>query len=251
MSGAANGWVGTPFDRFPRLGIESFGTDRASVSEAADPLVGLPSWVMRLIALTGGIGSGKSSVSERLAARGAVVIDSDLLVRELQQPGRPVFVAMVARWGERIIAPDGTLDRAAVASIVFGDKAELEAINQIVHPAVKIETRARVATNAQSDRAVILDIPLLVETGNRHGATAVIVIDCPTEVAVQRLIAFRGFSQSDAEARIASQATREARLALADFVIDNGTGLAELDVEVDRCWSWVESLDPTPWPPAP
>ncbi len=206
---------------------------------------------MRLIALTGGIGSGKSSVSERLAARGAVVIDSDLLVRELQQPGRPVFDAMVARWGDRIVAADGTLDRAVVASIVFGDKAELEAINQMVHPAVKTETRARVEAHSDGDDVVILDIPLLVETGNRHGATAVIVIDCPTDVAVQRLITFRGFNQTDAEARIASQATREARLALADFVIDNGHGIAELDAEVERCWSWIESLDPTPWPPAP
>ena len=206
---------------------------------------------MRLIALTGGIGSGKSSVSERLATRGAVVIDSDLLVRELQQPGRPVFEAMVARWGDRIVAADGTLDRAVVASIVFGDKAELEAINLMVHPAVKIETRARVEAHAGGDDVVILDIPLLVETGNRHGATAVIVIDCPTDVAVQRLITFRGFNQTDAEARIASQATREARLALADFVIDNGLGVAELDAEVERCWSWIESLEPTPWPPAP
>lgn len=206
---------------------------------------------MRLIALTGGIGSGKSSVSERLAARGAVVVDSDLLVRELQQPGRPVFVAMVDRWGDRIVAADGTLDRAEVASIVFGDKDELAAINQMVHPAVKVETRARVEAHADADRVVILDIPLLVETGNRHGSTAVIVIDCPTEVAVQRLMTFRGFSQSDAEARIASQATREARLALADFVIDNGADLAALDAEVDRCWAWIETLDPTPWPPAP
>lgn len=190
-------------------------------------------------------------MSERLAARGAVVVDSDLLVRELQQPGRPVFVAMVDRWGDRIVAADGTLDRAEVASIVFGDKAELAAINQMVHPAVKVETKARVETHAGSDRVVILDIPLLVETGNRHGATAVIVIDCPTEVAVQRLMTFRGFNQSDAEARIAAEATHEARLALADFVIDNGSDLAALDAEVDRCWAWIESLEPTPWPPAP
>lgn len=205
---------------------------------------------MRLIALTGGIGSGKSSVSERLAARGAVVIDSDVLVRELQQPGRPVFEAMVSRWGERIVAADGTLDRAAVAAIVFGDKAELEAINAMVHPAVKIETRARVEAHAGTDQVVVLDIPLLVETGNRHGASAVIVVDCPTDVAVGRLMTFRGFSREDAEARIGAQASREARLELADLIVDNGNGLAHLDAEVERCWAWVESIEPTPWPPS-
>ncbi len=204
---------------------------------------------MRLIALTGGIGSGKSSVSERLTDRGAVIIDSDLLVRELQQPGRPVFEAMVARWGDRIVAADGSLDRAAVASIVFGDKTELEAINNIVHPAVKVATRARVEAHADTDQVVVLDIPLLVETGNRHGASAVIVIDCPTDVAVHRLMSLRGFSEADARARIASQASREDRLALADFVIDNGGDLDALDAEVDRCRAWIDGLEPTPWPP--
>lgn len=189
-------------------------------------------------------------MAERLAERGATIIDSDLMVRELQQPGQSVFVAMVERWGDRIVAEDGTLNRPAVAEIVFGDSAELEAINNIVHPAVKVETRERVSAAAeQGDAAVILDIPLLAETGNRHGASAVIVVDCPIDVAVSRLMEFRNFEKADAEARIASQASRDERLALADFVVDNQGPVDALDAEVARCWSWIEGLDTTPWPP--
>ena len=206
---------------------------------------------MRLVALTGGIGSGKSSVSERFAESGARIIDSDLMVRELQEPGQPVFLAMVERWGDRIVAEDGTLNRPAVAEIVFADKNELAAINDIVHPAVKHETRARVGAAADGGvEVVILDIPLLAETKNRHGASAVIVIDCPTEIATERLMTFRGFDKADAEARIASQASREERLELADFVIDNGRDLDALETEVARCWGWLQELDHTPWPPA-
>lgn len=179
-----------------------------------------------------------------------MIIDSDKLVRELQQPGQPVFEAMVERWGERIVAEDGTLDRPAVAGIVFGNEAELAAINAIVHPAVKVATRARVEAQAGSGKVVIIDIPLLVETGNRHGASSVIVVDCPTEVAVGRLIEYRGFSPEDASARVASQASREDRLALADFVVDNGGTVDALETQVERCWAWLSELDPTPWPPA-
>ena len=206
---------------------------------------------MRLVALTGGIGSGKSSVSDRLAARGALIIDADEVVKELQQPGRPVFLAMVDRWGEGIVAGDGTLDRAAVASIAFADDAELEALNQMVHPAVRVEMRAQTEAAASSDRVVVLDIPLLAEGGaDRRGASGVIVVDCPHEIAIERLIEHRGFARADAEARIARQATREERLAMADFVIDNSGDLVQLDAEVERCWSWLEAMHPTPWPPA-
>lgn len=210
---------------------------------------------MRLIALTGGIGSGKSSVADRLAERGATIVDSDKLVRELQLPGQPVFEAMVARWGDRILAADGTIDRPAVAEIVFGDEDELAAINGMVHPAVKEATRARVVSCATADErdgtdtVVVLDIPLLAETGNRHGASAVIVVDTPVEVAVSRLMEHRGFTESDARSRIAAQASREDRLALADFVVDNSADLAALQGEVDGCWTWIETLAPTPWPP--
>lgn len=207
-------------------------------------------WPVRLVALTGGIGSGKSSVSDRLASRGAVIVDADLVVRQLQQPGAPVFEAMVARWGDTIVAADGTLDRAAVASIVFGDSAELDALNDMVHPAVRREMRAQTDAVAHTDSVVVLDIPLLAEGGaDRRGASAVIVVDCDPEVAIERLVAHRGFDRDDAEARIAAQATRDERLAMADFVVDNGGDIAQLDAEVDRCWAWLMALDPTPWPP--
>ncbi len=208
---------------------------------------------MRLVGLTGGIGSGKSSVSERLATLGATIIDADAVVKDLQQPGAPVFEAMVARWGERIVATtaDGSrsLDRAAVAGIVFADADELKALNELVHPAVRREMRAQMDAAADGDGVVILDIPLLAESKNEHQASAIIVVDCPVDVAVDRLIEFRNFDRTDAEARVAAQATREQRRALADFVIDNGGDLATLEAEVERCWAWLQTLPPTTWPP--
>jgi dephospho-CoA kinase len=205
---------------------------------------------VRLVALTGGIGSGKSSVSARLGELGAFVIDADAVVKELQEPGGPVLAAMVERWGDRIVGSDGALDRQAVAAIVFGDVDELAALNGIVHPAVWSEMRARVDAVAATDRVIILDIPLLAEAGaGRWGASAVIVVDCPVELAVERLVEQRGLESGDAEARIRAQASRKERLALADHVIDNSGGLAQLEAEVARCWAWLVDLEPTPWPP--
>jgi dephospho-CoA kinase len=198
---------------------------------------------MLLVALTGGIGAGKSSVSSRLEARGAVLVDADAVVRDLQLPGRPVFDAMVERWGEDIIGDDGGLDRQAVADIVFRDEDELKALNGIVHPAVRTEMERQVDEQRDSDRVVVLDIPLLGEgDAQKRGAEGVIVVDCPTELAIERLVEHRGFDRDDAEARIAAQADREDRLALADFVVDNGGDLAQLDAEVERCWNWLGSL---------
>ena len=210
---------------------------------------------MRLIGLTGGIGSGKSSVSSRLADRGAALIDADAIVKELQAPGQPVFDAMVERWGDDIVADDGELDRAAVAGIVFSDKDELKAIEKIVHPEVRKEIDRRIAALADTDRVVLLDIPLLAESKkkdgshDRRGTSAIIVVDCPVDTAVSRLIAHRGFTEDDANARVAAQATRDDRRALADFIIDNSGDEASLDIEVDRCWQWLESVPATPWPP--
>jgi dephospho-CoA kinase len=212
---------------------------------------------MRLIGLTGGIGSGKSSVSSRLEQRGAELIDADAIVRELQAPGQPVFDAMVERWGDRIVADDGTLDRAAVAGIVFSDKDELKAIEAIVHPELRQEMDRRIGDLATSDRVVILDIPLLAESRSKGGAldargtSAIIVVDCPIDTAVARLVEHRGFDEADARARVAAQATREDRRALADFVIDNGGAVDALEAEIDRCWSWLASIESTPWPPEP
>jgi dephospho-CoA kinase len=206
---------------------------------------------VKLVALTGGIGSGKSSVSERLSARGALIIDADEIVRQLQQPGGAVFTAMVERWGERIVGPDGNLDRPTVAGIVFGDKAELDALNSMIHPAVRREMHHQADALSAQTGVVIFDIPLLAEGGpnDRRGASVVAVVDIPVVLAVERLMAYRGFTREDAEARMAAQATREDRLAMSDFVIDNSGDLPHLDAEVERFWRFMDSQTQTPWPP--
>jgi dephospho-CoA kinase len=196
---------------------------------------------MVLVGLTGGIGSGKSTVSAALASRGAVIIDADAITRELQQPGEPVFDAMVARFGSGIVGPDGQLDRAAVADLVFPDPEALADLNAIVHPAVGAEIARRLGEVTGTDAVVILDVPLLVESG-RDDMGGTIVVDCDPETAVERLVAQRGFREEDARARIARQASREERLAKADLVIDNDGDRAALGPQLDRCWAWIEEL---------
>jgi dephospho-CoA kinase len=192
-----------------------------------------------LLGLTGGIGSGKSTVSAALAARGAVVVDADAIVRELQAPGGVVLSAMVERFGAEILRDDGTLDRQRVADRVFHDPVELEALNAIVHPAVGEEIRRRIEAERGGDRVVVLDVPLLVEKrGYRTDGT--IVVDVDPELAVQRLVRSRGFSEADARARIANQASRDERLAAADFVIPNDGSLEELEDRIEECWRWIE-----------
>ena len=193
---------------------------------------------MRLIGLTGGIGSGKSSVSAALARRGARIVDADALVRELQSPGTTVFRAMVDRFGTGIVAADGTLDRPAVAAIVFHDEQALADLGAIVHPRVHEEIERRVAEAADSDDVVVLDIPLLDRNG-WPGLLGTVVVDLDPEVAIRRLVEHRGFTEADARARIAAQADRSERLQLADFVVDNSGTLDELEAEVDRLWSWI------------
>ena len=196
---------------------------------------------MLLIGLTGGIGSGKSSVAERLAARGAAVIDADAITKELQQPGQLVLAAMVDRFGPGILQADGSLDRQRVAGIVFSDPAALADLNAIVHPAVAFEIVRRTDALAATDGVVILDVPLLVESG-RDDQAGLIVVDVDPEVAVERLVAHRGFDADDARARMARQASREERLAKADFVIDNSGTLEDLDAQVDQAWTWIQEL---------
>lgn len=195
---------------------------------------------MLLVGLTGGIGAGKSTVSAALARRGAVVVDADAIVHELQAPGRPVLAAMVERFGPGILNPDGTLDRAAVAAIVFADAEALADLGAIVHPAVRDEIFARVAAQADTDNVVILDIPLLVESG-WPDLVGTIVVDVDPELAVERLVEHRGFTEVDARARMAKQASREERVAKASVVVDNSGSLDELEREVDRAWAWIES----------
>jgi len=193
------------------------------------------------IGLTGGIGSGKSTVSAAFAARGAVVIDADAVVRELQEPGQPVLAAMVERFGEGILRPDGSLDRQAVADVVFTDTEALADLNAIVHPAVGAEILRRIEAQEGTDEIVVLDVPLLVEN-EAFEVAAVVVVDTDPEVAIERLVRHRGFDEGDARARIARQASREQRLARADFVIPNDGTPADLDRHVERCWEWIRQL---------
>ncbi len=150
---------------------------------------------------------------------------------------------MVERWGEGIVAEDGQLDRQAIANIVFNDEDELKALNALVHPVVRKEMNRQAESFRDTDRVVILDIPLLNEgDAQKRGAVGVIVVDCPPETAIERLVTHRGFDRADAEARMAAQASREERLGLADFVVDNGGDLAQLGAEIERCWNWLMSL---------
>ena len=200
------------------------------------------------IGLTGGIGSGKSTVADMLVERGAVLIDADRIVRDLQEPGAPVFDAMVERWGSAVVAEDGTLDRAAVAAIVFTDDNELKAINDIVHPAVGEAMQARRDDLKETDAIVVFDIPLLVKSEDdpvdeRYShLQGIIVVDTDVEIAVERLVLHRGFDADDARSRIILQASREARRAVADIIIDNSGDLDSLGPQVDAAWVWAESL---------
>ena len=197
---------------------------------------------MKLIGLTGGIGSGKSTVSALLAERGAVVIDADAIVHELQAPGQPVLVAMVERFGPGILGPDGALDRQAVADIVFADTAALADLTAIVHPAVGAEIARRMEAEATTDHVVVLDVPLLVESG-RDDMAGLIVVDVDPDIAVLRLMADRGMTEADARSRMARQATREERRARADQVIDNRGTLDDLRRRVDEVWAWIVGMD--------
>lgn len=194
---------------------------------------------MLLVGLTGGIGSGKTTVSRLLASKGAVIIDADAITRELQQPGQAVFEAMVERFGSGIVSADGSLDRAAVARLVFNDAEAKKALEEIVHPAVGAEMVKRLQDEADTDHVVVYDVPLLVEKA-RRGYGAVIVVDVDPEIAVQRLVDLRGMDETDARARIANQANREDRLAVADRVIDNSGSIEELEKQVDDVWAWIE-----------
>ena len=193
---------------------------------------------MILVGLTGGIGSGKSTVSALLAERGAVVIDADAIVHDLQQPGQPVLEAMVDRFGPGIVAADGTLDRRSVADLVFNDPAALADLNAIVHPAVGAEIAARLASEAATDHVVVLDVPLLVESG-RDDLAGLVVVDAEPEVAVRRLVEQRHMSEPDVRARMQRQASREERRAKADQVIDNSGTLDDLAARVDDVWRWI------------
>jgi dephospho-CoA kinase len=201
------------------------------------------SGLVLVVGLTGGIGSGKSTVSSLLAARGAVIIDADAIVRELQAPGGEAYVAIVDRFGPGVVAVDGTLDRPALAALVFSDEAARADLNKLTHPLVGREMATRMAAQASTDNVVVLDIPLLAERGRgAYPVAGVIVVDCPVDVAVARLVAHREFTEEDARARVAAQISREERRAIADVVVDNSGSLADLEAQLDDVWAWIEGL---------
>ncbi|MCC6495736.1 MAG: dephospho-CoA kinase [Propionibacteriaceae bacterium] len=188
------------------------------------------------IGLTGGIGSGKSSVAELLRERGAVVIDSDVLAREVVAPGTPGLAAVVERFGDGVLREDGTLDRGALGAVVFGDPAARRDLEAIIHPAVRARAAA-LAAAAPAGSVVVQMIPLLVETGQQAAFDLVVVVDVDPAVQVERIRRRDGLDESAALARIRAQADRETRLAAADVVLHNNGSLAELREEVDRFWA--------------
>jgi dephospho-CoA kinase len=186
------------------------------------------------IGLTGGIGSGKSSVSRLLADRGAVIVDADRVAREVVEPGTPGLTAVVEAFGERVLASDGSLDRPALAGVVFADPEARRRLDAIVHPLVRRRTAQLVAA-APDDAVLVNDVPLLVETGQAKSYDLVVVVDAARETRVARLVV-RGLTEEDARARMASQATDEERRAAADVVLDNNGTPQELAAQVDRFW---------------
>lgn len=200
---------------------------------------------MILVGLTGGIGSGKSTVSSMLADKGAVIIDADAIVREVQEPGSPVIARLAETFGDSVVTEGGALDRQALAQIVFTDPDALKKLNAIVHPAVGAEMNRRIIEQRSTSNVVVLDIPLLTENP-REGLQARIVVDVPEETQVRRLVQFRGFEESDARARMSRQASRDQRLAGADFVVDNSGQPEDLPAQIDALWEWLQTLPQLP-----
>ncbi|MGW3039355.1 dephospho-CoA kinase [Kitasatospora sp. NPDC001159] len=191
---------------------------------------------MLKIGLTGGIGAGKSEVSRLFAARGAVIVDSDLIAREVVAPGTDGLAGVVAEFGPQVLREDGTLDRPALGAIVFADPEKLRALNAIVHPLVRARS-AELEAVAAADAVVVHDVPLLTENGLAPLFDLVVVVDAADEVRLDRLVRLRGMAEEEARARMAAQATREDRLAIADLVIDNGGPLEALSARVDEVWA--------------
>ena len=199
-------------------------------------------------AITGGIGSGKSTVAAALVQRGVKLIDADEIVRELQKPGGEVFIRLVEAFGEEVIGENGELDRQKLADLAFSSPQELEKLNSIVHPSVGKEMAARREALAKDGHLVLIDIPLLVTSEGElarkeyNDFVGKIIVDCEEELAVERLVKFRGFREDDARARIAKQANRDQRLPFADYVIDNNGDNSALELQVDECWDWMQAF---------
>ena len=201
------------------------------------------------IGLTGGIGTGKSAVAVLLVERGAALIDADTIASQVREPNGLAFAPLLERFGSGILAADGTIDRPALAKVAFADEASIADLNRITHPAIGLEMARQLEALAETDGVVVVDIPLLRQA---HRDTlhlrAVVVVDCPPEVAMARLVEVRHMDREDAAARMAAQLSREARLEGADFVIDNSADREHLQGEVDRLWRWLEERRAEPAP---
>lgn len=193
---------------------------------------------MLRVGLTGGIGSGKSEVSRRLARHGAVVIDGDRIAREVVRPGTPGLAAIEAEFGPDVLLPGGALDRPRLGSLVFSDPGRLAALNAITHPLIAARSQELLDEAERAGAPVVVyDMPLLVENGLAEFHDVVVVVDVPVEVQLDRLVRDRGMDEREARNRIAAQATREQRRAVADHVIDNTGSLADLDSRIDALWA--------------
>ncbi|WP_329024268.1 dephospho-CoA kinase [Streptomyces sp. NBC_01423] len=191
---------------------------------------------MLKVGLTGGIGAGKSEVSRLLVGHGAVLVDADRIAREVVEPGTPGLAAVVEEFGPGILTPQGTLDRPALGAIVFADPDRLAALNAIVHPLVR-DRSAELEKAAGPDSVVVHDVPLLTENGLAPLYDLVVVVDADPETQLDRLVRLRGMTEADARARMAAQATREQRRAVADLVIDNDGPVEELADRVRAVWA--------------
>ncbi|MDX2850353.1 dephospho-CoA kinase [Actinacidiphila glaucinigra] len=187
------------------------------------------------VGLTGGIGAGKSAVSRLLVSYGAVLIDSDRIAREVVEPGTPGLASVAAEFGAEVLAADGSLDRPKLGAIVFSDPERLRALNAIVHPLVR-DRSAELERAAGPDAVVVHDVPLLAENGLAPLYDVVVVVDAAPQTQLDRLVRLRGMAEEDARARMAVQATREQRLAVADVVIDNDGPLEALEPQVRQVW---------------
>jgi dephospho-CoA kinase len=193
---------------------------------------------MLRVGLSGGIGSGKSTVSRALARRGAIVIDADVIAREVVEPGEPALAAIVERFGPEVLDGDGRLDRPRLAALVFDDAVARADLNAIVHPRVALEAARRTAA-APPDAVVVMDVPLLVEAA-RSGYDVVVIVEAPEPVRLERLIA-RGMNPDDARRRMAAQASDADRRRIADVILDNSGSEADLDPQIDALWSQLTS----------
>ncbi|BDH10860.1 dephospho-CoA kinase [Streptomyces hygroscopicus] len=192
------------------------------------------------VGLTGGIGAGKSEVSRLLASYGAVIVDADKIAREVVEPGTPGLAAVVAEFGDGVLTPDGSLDRPKLGGIVFSDPEKLKALNAIVHPLVGARS-AELEASAGPDAVVVHDVPLLTENGLAPLYDLVVVVDAAVGTQLDRLVRLRGMAEDEAKSRMAAQATREQRLAVADLVIDNDGPLEALQPQVRAVWERLRS----------